>query len=89
VLLESYRIIAEAIQTQQVIAPAAEWLVDNFHIVEDQVREIREDLPAGYYRKLPKLASGHLAGTRASSVWPGRSSRTPTAASTPTSCCAS
>jgi len=62
VLLESYRTIAEAIHSQQVITPAAEWLVDNFHIVEDQVREIREDLPPGYYRKLPKLAAGHLEG---------------------------
>src|SRR5439155_15532239 len=41
-----------------VISPAAEWLVDNFHIVEEQVREIREDLPRGYYRELPKLAAG-------------------------------
>jgi cyclic beta-1,2-glucan synthetase len=62
VLLESYRTIAEAIHSQQVITPAAEWLVDNFHIVEDQIREIREDLPPGYYRKLPKLAAGHLEG---------------------------
>src|SRR5581483_2251701 len=41
-----------------VISPAAEWLVDNFHIVDEQVREIREDLPRGYYRELPKLANG-------------------------------
>ena len=44
------------------ITPAAEWLVDNFHIVEEQLREIQDDLPAGYYRKLPKLASDHLQG---------------------------
>jgi cyclic beta-1,2-glucan synthetase len=30
--------------------------------VEEQVREIRADLPAGYYRQLPKLAEGPLAG---------------------------
>ncbi len=62
VLLNSYRFIARAIQEQHTITPAAEWLVDNFHIVDEQLREIREDLPPGYYRKLPKLASGHLQG---------------------------
>jgi cyclic beta-1,2-glucan synthetase len=37
-------------------------LLDNFHIVDEQIREIREDLPPGYYRKLPKLAEGPLRG---------------------------
>jgi cyclic beta-1,2-glucan synthetase len=62
VLLASYRIIAEAIREETAVTPAAGWLVDNFHIVDDQLRQIREDLPAGYYRKLPKLAGGFLAG---------------------------
>jgi cyclic beta-1,2-glucan synthetase len=62
VLLNSYRSIARAIQDEDAITPAAEWLVDNFHIVDEQLREIKDDLPAGYYRKLPKLASGHLQG---------------------------
>lgn len=62
VLLDTYRSIARAIQEEHEITPAAEWLVDNFHIVDEQLREIQDDLPAGYYRKLPKLASGHLQG---------------------------
>jgi cyclic beta-1,2-glucan synthetase len=61
-LLEYYRMIAEALRKESTIQPAAEWLVDNFFVVEEQLREIRDDLPPGYYRKLPKLASGHLAG---------------------------
>jgi cyclic beta-1,2-glucan synthetase len=62
VLLESYRTIARAIREEYAIVPAAEWLVDNFHIVDQQLREIEDDLPTGYYRKLPKLATGHLQG---------------------------
>jgi cyclic beta-1,2-glucan synthetase len=62
VLLEYYRATAKAIAHDQAITPAAEWLIDNFYIVEEQLREIRDDLPAGFYRKLPKLASGHLQG---------------------------
>ena len=58
----SYRAIAAAIREERAITPAAEWLVDNFHIVEEQIREIRDDLPPGFYRELPKLADGPLAG---------------------------
>jgi cyclic beta-1,2-glucan synthetase len=62
VLLEYYRATAKAIAREQIITPAAEWLVDNFYIVEEQLREIRDDLPPGFYRRLPKLASGPLQG---------------------------
>jgi cyclic beta-1,2-glucan synthetase len=62
VLLEAYRSIAGAIREERAITPAAEWLVDNFHVVEEQIREIRDDLPRGYYRQLPKLAEGPLEG---------------------------
>ncbi len=62
VLLESYRALARAIKEERSITPAAEWLVDNFHIVDEQLREIRDDLPSGYYRELPKIAEGHLQG---------------------------
>src|SRR5206468_10593052 len=62
ILLASYRAIARAIREERAITAAAEWLVDNFHIVDDQVRQIREDLPHRFYRELPKLAEGHLEG---------------------------
>src|ERR671937_1313505 len=61
-LVAAYRSLAEAISKERTISPAAEWFVDNFHIVEEQLREIREDLPPGYYRELPKLERGQLAG---------------------------
>jgi len=59
-LIASYRTLVEAIRSDRAISPAAEWLVDNFHIVEEQLREIREDLPKSYYYELPKLAEGPL-----------------------------
>src|SRR5689334_12531876 len=61
-LLQAYETIAALIDQGRPITPAAEWLVDNYHIVEDQIREIRDDLPPGYYRQLPKLAEGPFAG---------------------------
>ncbi len=57
-LITAYKALADSIREEHVISPAAEWLVDNFHIVEEQVREIREDLPKGYYHELPKLGAG-------------------------------
>ena len=62
ILLQAYRAIAKAIDDEQVITPAAEWLVDNFHVVDEQIREIHDDLPRGFYRELPKLAEGPLEG---------------------------
>ena len=62
VLRETYRAVAAAIREERSIVPAAEWLVDNFHIVDEQLREIRDDLPASFYRELPKLAGGPFEG---------------------------
>ena len=40
----------------------AEWLLDNFHIVEEVLREVQKDLPSGYDEELPKLAVEPLRG---------------------------
>ena len=61
-LLDAYRVIATAIKDKRPITPAAEWLIDNFHLAEDQIREIQTDLPPSYYRQLPKLAEGPFRG---------------------------
>ncbi|HWO02812.1 MAG TPA: glycosyl transferase, partial [Blastocatellia bacterium] len=61
-LFSVYRILAAAVRDERAVSPAAEWLVDNFYIVEEQLREIRRDLPSGYYRELPKLQGGELEG---------------------------
>ncbi|HKO60381.1 MAG TPA: glucoamylase family protein, partial [Pyrinomonadaceae bacterium] len=59
-LIAGYRTLIASIKEGHAISPAAEWLIDNFHIVEEQLREIREDLPRSYYHELPKLAEGEL-----------------------------
>ncbi len=61
-LRDVYRQLTKPIERDFELEPAAEWLIDNFHIVEDQVREVREDLPDKYYRKLPKITTGELEG---------------------------
>jgi cyclic beta-1,2-glucan synthetase len=61
-LVEAYRHIAAAAGQSRTLTPDAEWLLDNFYIVEEVLREVRQDLPRGYYKKLPKLATSSLAG---------------------------
>ncbi|MGJ7490393.1 GH36-type glycosyl hydrolase domain-containing protein [Variovorax sp. ZT4R33] len=54
--------IALISQSGRYVSPAAEWLLDNFHLVEAQLQQIREGVPRGYYARLPKLAEAPLAG---------------------------
>ena len=61
-LRSAYHKTIVALREDLTITPAADWLVDNFHVIEEQVREIRIDLPPGYHRQLPKLIGGPLAG---------------------------
>nr|MDQ3083136.1 hypothetical protein [Gemmatimonadota bacterium] len=61
-LAEIYERLADAAERKtDVVSPAGEWLLDNHHIVQEHIREIRTNLPGGYYQELPKLANGTLA----------------------------
>lgn len=62
VLLHTYGLVCRAVERGRRIAPAAEWLLDNFHLVEQQVRMARLHLPRAYSRRLPRLAQGRMAG---------------------------
>jgi cyclic beta-1,2-glucan glucanotransferase len=47
---------------QEALSHAAEWMLDNFYLAQQSMRQIREDMPRGFYRQLPKLAAGPLRG---------------------------
>ena len=61
-LLSAYQSIVKAIDEGRALTPAAERLIDNYHLVEKQIRQIKQDLPVGFYRQLPKLGNGPLSG---------------------------
>lgn len=61
-LLRVSRILAADARAGRSMSAAAEWLVDNFLLVQEQLREIEVDLPEGFYLELPKLADGEQAG---------------------------
>lgn len=44
------------------VTPAAEWLLDNFYLIEEQIHLSRRHLPRGYSRELPRLVNGPSAG---------------------------
>jgi cyclic beta-1,2-glucan synthetase len=58
----AHRALSAEIEQGRALTPAAEWLVDNMHVVVRQVGQIRQDLPPSYFRELPKLGAGFLAG---------------------------
>jgi cyclic beta-1,2-glucan synthetase len=59
---EAYRFLSEAARTDTPAVGSEDWLRDNHHVVQDQVREIRQDLPRQYYFELAKLAAGPFEG---------------------------
>ncbi len=52
VLLETRDLLTEAVKTDRRTTPAGEWLLDNFYLIEEQVRTARRHLPKGYSREL-------------------------------------
>jgi len=44
------------------LSPAAEWMLDNFYLAEQTLRQLHEDMPKGFYRRLPKLVGPPLKG---------------------------
>lgn len=61
-LAEANRIFREATSEQLTLSYAAEWILDNYYVVRQAIRQIGEDLPRGYYARLPRLETGALAG---------------------------
>ncbi|MBX3278140.1 MAG: hypothetical protein KF868_09075 [Acidobacteria bacterium] len=61
-LRTAFRTLTASVQSGQPVSPAAEWLVDNFHTVEEQFLRIHQDLPERYYVRLPKLSTGQMRG---------------------------
>ncbi|MEO8274973.1 MAG: glucoamylase family protein [Thermoanaerobaculia bacterium] len=55
-LERSYGQMAEDVHRGEFVTQAAEWFLDNYHVVSSEIRGIRQDLPRGFYRELPKLA---------------------------------
>lgn len=62
ILISSCEMLTAATLSSRRVTPAAEWLLDNYYLVEEQIRTAQKHLPKGYSRELPRLATGPSAG---------------------------
>jgi cellobiose phosphorylase len=62
VLIDACAVLTTAVSLDRPITPAGEWLLDNFYLIEEQIRLAKRHLPKAFSRELPRLASGASAG---------------------------
>ena len=62
ILIDVCNLLTESVTAKRRITPAAEWLLDNFYLIEEQIRTAKRHFPKGYSRELPCLARGSSAG---------------------------
>ena len=61
-LLRAQRHYAGLADQKLEVPSGAEWLLDNYYLVQQVIRQVRQDLPRGFYRQLPLLAEAPFAG---------------------------
>jgi len=61
-ILRNFNRATLAVGQSRSVTPAAEWLLDNFYLIEEQIQMARRHLPRGYSRELPRLVNGSSAG---------------------------
>ncbi|MBC7745648.1 MAG: cyclic beta 1-2 glucan synthetase [Flavobacterium sp.] len=61
ILLEVYALLSKTLKQNKRISPAAEWIVDNFYLIEEQIFTGKKHLPRGYSKTLPRLLKGESA----------------------------
>jgi cyclic beta-1,2-glucan synthetase len=55
---EAHRYFREVSNQKMSLTFASEWVLDNYYIIRQALQQIKEDLPYGYYRQLPRLTGG-------------------------------
>src|SRR5688572_29890384 len=61
-LRTAYQRFANTPKVQIAPSSAAEWILDNYFLLQQTFRQIHENMPPGFYSRLPKLDAGPLAG---------------------------
>ncbi|MBL0744875.1 GH36-type glycosyl hydrolase domain-containing protein [Chryseolinea lacunae] len=62
ILFHVTSLLHDSVREKKAITPAGEWLLDNFYLIEDQIRIGKRYLPKGYSKGLPRLSNGPAAG---------------------------
>jgi cyclic beta-1,2-glucan synthetase len=61
-LISVCNVLTATVKANHRLTPAGEWLFDNFHLLEEQIRTAKHHLPKNYSRELPCLVRGSSAG---------------------------
>jgi cyclic beta-1,2-glucan synthetase len=61
-LTHAYRVLSGLAKAEKEISPAAEWLIDNFYIIQEQIVLVSTDFPKEYHRSIPIISMGEYAG---------------------------
>jgi cyclic beta-1,2-glucan synthetase len=61
-LADAYERFCQAFDEKRALSYTAEWLLDNYYVIQQALRQVRQDMPPRYYRQLPKLAASPLQG---------------------------
>ena len=62
ILIQAYQSTNEEVKSRRDIVPAAEWLLDNYYIIEEQYKEIQYNTDKDFYKDLPVLTRGKYSG---------------------------
>ncbi|CAN5334023.1 glucoamylase family protein [soil metagenome] len=62
ILNDAYQILSGIAKKNRELSPAAEWLIDNFYIIQEQIVQVGVDFPKEFQEKLPALKSGEHEG---------------------------
>jgi cyclic beta-1,2-glucan synthetase len=54
--------LTNAVKSGGQVTPAAEWLLDNFYLIDEQIRTAKRHLPRDYSKQLPRLGNGTSQG---------------------------
>jgi cyclic beta-1,2-glucan synthetase len=54
--------LQQALKDKKEITPAGEWLLDNYYLIEEQIRIAQKYLPKNFSQSLPKLGNSAFAG---------------------------
>src|SRR5687768_9521966 len=57
ILRRAHDALAADVKHAEAVPPAAEWLLDNYPLVESEILDVCRHLPRKYYAELPKLNS--------------------------------
>lgn len=62
IIFKIYKELNELSKNGGNLSPASEWLLDNFYKIEEQVKEVRQNLNSDRFIRLITLANGYLKG---------------------------